>query len=335
MIAWNKIRSSVFAFALGMCHIHFDLSILAHSLNVLLPIPSSTFTLNLSTFNHTPVIWMRYMIVWNKVRSSVFCLGYVSQSFWSLYCVTFIERTVANSFCHIQRRWLLPRSTNIVTYKEYCCKFIQVWIVWSRTSGELNKKPLHIDFCCSSQTRKFSELCHRWSGDRWLSTAEEFLHGAEFMAQQPVGPVQEAQQEEAEEEKTGVTPQTDEEKAAAKFKTPQANGTSEEEAATHGPIRSLMTRCPTMVKMLLVPHAKKQQQHMAAAFTAGWQRYCFACCASQPILMGCITLGPGRMFALTYRVLGLGYYVLLRTTTYYYVLLRTTTYYYVLLRTTT
>ena len=43
-----------------------------------------------------------------------------------------------------------------------------------------------------------------------------------------------------------------------------------------------------------------------AAFTAGWQRYCFACCTSQPILIGCITLGPGRMFALTYRVLGLG-----------------------------
>ena len=43
-----------------------------------------------------------------------------------------------------------------------------------------------------------------------------------------------------------------------------------------------------------------------AAFTAGWQRYSFACCTSQPILMGCITLGPGRMFALIYRVLGLG-----------------------------
>ena len=49
-----------------------------------------------------------------------------------------------------------------------------------------------------------------------------------------------------------------------------------------------------------------QKASFPAAFTAGWQRYCFACCTSQPILIGCITLGPGRMFALTYRVLGLG-----------------------------
>lgn len=116
------------------------------------------------------------MIVWNKIRSSVFCLGYVSHSCLSLYCVTslnFIECSDTNSFCHIQRIWLLSHSTAFVTFNEYC-HIQRVLLQIHSCLNLLNTKSLHIDFCCSSQSQKFSELCHRWSGlmmrsRRWMS----------------------------------------------------------------------------------------------------------------------------------------------------------------------